>query len=831
MKKFTILATLINLSLAPSVAAQTLVGKVTSADGAPIAKAKIELEGTDIQVFTNESGEFEIIDMRQGIIELHISAAGYSHLHEDVTLTQSQSSRLTFTLSRSPIDVIDVVASPIHLSSMESAIPVKVLGGDALRRQTAATLGDTLENVPGVHTNFHAKVASTPIIRGLSGPRVLIAQNGLDVSDVSRVGPDHAVTSEASTAEQIEVLRGPATLFYGSGAIGGVVNIVDKRIPKDNELSGDWLLQHSSVDDQNLGSFNLTTGTGNLAFYADGFFRKSNDYDIPVTAVSEHEHEEKEHKEEEHEETFSVANSSEDSSGFTLGTSYLMSNGFVGIAVEQFDREYGIPGHSHGYEGHHEEHEEGDHGEKEHSEEEVFADLEQTKIHLVSELNLKDALFNSINFRAGYTDYKHSEIEDGSAGTTFKNETYELRLDSLHKTVAHFNGGVSFHYKLSEVEAQGSEAFTPASETEMFALSIMEERHFGDVLLQLGARVERVSITANEVVLPVTDVHSHDVERGDEHEDEHGGEGEAQVFAEDRSYTPISLSAGFVWDVKQGYNLGVAVSRAQRAPSASELFSFGPHIGTRTYEVGALFALEDHEGHAEFGLSGASIDMETSNNIDLTLRKTQGDVGFIFNLFYNQVDNYYYQIDTGLFAEAGHDHGDEEHEEEHEDEHGEEEHGHDEHSDELPIFLFQTNDVVLNGFEAQVAWQINDNFNASVFSDFVRARLKDGENLPRTPPLRFGTHLSYENESLSAHLEITRYQSQNRIAQFETTTDGYTLVDVHVSYDLPIFNQSMAVYFRGENLTDQQARVHTSFIKDDAPRPGRNLAVGIKGYF
>ena len=119
----------------------------------------------------------------------------------------------------------------------------------------------------------------------------------------------------------------------------------------------------------------------------------------------------------------------------------------------------------------------------------------------------------------------------------------------------------------------------------------------------------------------------------------------------------------------------------------------------------------------------------------------------------------------------------------------------------------------------------------SVFSDYVRARLKDGGDLPRTPPLRFGTQLSYENERLSAHLDITRYQSQDRVAPEETRTGGYTLVDASISYDLPFFSQDMAVYLKGSNLTDTEARVHSSFLKDIAPRPGRSIGVGVRGYF
>jgi iron complex outermembrane receptor protein len=149
----------------------------------------------------------------------------------------------------------------------------------------------------------------------------------------------------------------------------------------------------------------------------------------------------------------------------------------------------------------------------------------------------------------------------------------------------------------------------------------------------------------------------------------------------------------------------------------------------------------------------------------------------------------------------------------------------------LPVFLFRTDDVILYGFEAQVAWQLSDEFKATVFSDFVRARLKNGGELPRTPPLRFGSQFSYQTTNLSAHLDITRYQSQDRIADFETSTDGYTLVDMSISYNLPISNHNIEVYLKGNNLTDTEARVHTSFLKDLAPRPGRNLSIGVRGYF
>ncbi len=785
------------LLASPSVLAQTLSGTVTNAAGKPLANATVEIEALKRVTSTNELGEFTFSNVKEGDYTLHIFASGFAHLHEHAQVQSDNAEGANFVLARSAIEVIDVHATPMHLSVMESATPVSVLSGETLRRQQAATLGDTLEKLPGVQSNFHGNVASTPIIRGLSGPRVLITQNGLDVSDVSRVGPDHAVASEASTAKQIEVLRGPATLFFGSGAIGGVVNVVDQRVPTSTETRGEFVLETQTVNDQKLGTFNVTTGVDNIAFYADGFYRDSNDYETPVAPDID-----------DPDGAHVVENSNEESNGFTLGTSYLFDQGYVGVAVERFEREYGVPGHSHG----------GDTS--------VFADLEQTKYQLLGEYNFTNDFLQSVHFRAGYTDYEHAEVEGGSVGTTFSNETEELRVELLHKPMAGWRGGISLHYKGSDVFAQGEEAFTPPSEMEMFAVALMEERHFGDFLVQLGARAESVTLDASSVLLPELDAHEHNDEHDhDEHaHDEHEHEGSEFVrqFAVDQEFTPISLSAGVVYTISESYNVGVSLSRSERAPSASELLSFGPHIGTRTYEIGALFDLSE-EG--EFVLSQTAIDLETANNIDLTFRKTQGDVGFVFNAFYNQVDNYYFQEETGLFAESGHDHA---HDEEG---HDEEEHSEDEHSDELPVYLFGSADAVLHGFELQVAWQTTDNLKLDFFADYVKARLKDGGALPRTSPMRVGSHVAYTLDNFRADLDITYFAKQDDISTFETETDGYTLVDASITYDIPLGDIDLSVYLSGENLTDEEARVHTSFLKDIAPRPGRNFAFGVRGYF
>ncbi|MCV2884172.1 TonB-dependent receptor [Aestuariibacter sp. AA17] len=803
------IAAIVSVLLSTSTLAQTIEGVVLNQKGEGIAGAHIEVEGTSSKIKTDRRGKFVITDLQAGNTELHFSAQGFAHQHRDLTLGANERKHVNITLLRSPIEVVDVVATPIHMSVMESAAPVSVISGDSLRRQQAATLGDSLEKIAGVNTNFHANVASTPIIRGLSGPRVMIAQNGLDTSDVSRVGPDHAVATEASTARQIEVLRGPATLFYGSGAVGGVVNVVDERVPTDNTTRGEWSLGTTPVNSRNQASFNITTGISDIALYADGHWRETGDYKVPVSPEAEHNEQNDNHQ-------FIVKNSAEEAKGVTLGSSYLLENGYVGASIELFNRQYGIPGHSHGNEGI-----------------PVFADLEQSRIQVQGEFELDNTWISKVNLRGGMTHYEHAELENNEVGTLFENDTHELKVDLLHSPFLHWNGGVSVHLKHSEIAAQGEEAFTPPSEAKTLALALMEEKHFDKVLVQVGARIERVSLTADNVLLPDIDAHDHNESTSQNH-DQHGHSDEntiTRVFSVDQTFTPVTFSAGLVWDYLPGYNLGLSISRSERAPTASELLSFGPHIGTGSYEVGAMFAIHNDEEHAHFGLTDSVINLETANNIDLTFRKTQGDFGFVLNAFYNRIDNYYYQSATGLFAESGHDHSHAHSAELSAEPSAEPSSDHDSHSDELPIYLFHTDDVILHGFEAQFGWQVTDTIKATLFSDFVRARRQDGGNLPRTPPLRFGSQFSYEDTQLSAHIDVTRYQNQSRTAAEESTTDGYTLVDAVIAYQLAISDQDISIYLKGENLTDTEARVHSSFLKDIAPRPGRRLSLGIRGYF
>jgi len=785
------------LTFSSATLAQQISGKVVDHKGSPVNSATVSINGTDQTITTNEQGIFTFSGLNAGNFELHTSAKNYAHKNQYIMLNQDDVSDVIIKLSPSVMEVLDVYATPLHSSTIESALPVNVISGDDLKLKQASTLGETLKNEVGVHSNFYGSVASSPIIRGLDGPRVLITQNGLDAGDASRVGADHAVSTETSTASQIEVLRGPATLFYGSGAIGGVVNVVDNRVPTSSDTIAEWLLQYNDVSDEKQSSFSLQTGNDSFAVHLDGFWRDSGDYKLPKdfdAHAHEEEHEEEEHDEESEETPSHLANSASKSNGFTLGSSYLFEQGYIGFSYGTMNRDYGIPGHAH--------HEEEEIHEQEEHEEGTRAEMQQDRLQLLSEVNFKQNFIKQLATKFAYTDYQHQEIEGGQVGTTFTNKSIEMKADLYHQEYQGWQGAWTLHFKDSDFKAIGEEAFTPPSSTTSFAIAWLEEKHFDNVLLQLGARIERVSIEATEGSLNVpVDDHAHNL---------------GSISLDKQGLTPFSASTGLVWNYQAGYNIGMSIALSQRSPSAAELFSFGPHIGTNTFEVGAMYELAQEGDEIHVELSSQAPELETSYSIDLTWRKFEGDFGFVVSAFYNHVNDYYYQQDTGLFFDGEHD--DHELEE-------------DEHNEGLPILIYQQDDVDMYGAEAELFYQITSPLKASIFGDYIKAQLSDGGNLPRTPPMRIGGLLQYQGNSYDGELSVNRYFEQNDIAPIETVTDGYTMIDMNMNYYLDGFANDLVIYAKANNLTDEVAKVHSSFLKDIAPLPGRNFSVGIRGSF
>ena len=272
------------------------------------------------------------------------------------------------------------------------------------------------------------------------------------------------------------------------------------------------------------------------------------------------------------------------------------------------------------------------------------------------------------------------------------------------------------------------------------------------------------------------------------------------------------------WEYTDGQSVAVTLSRSERAPSQQELFSAGQHLATESYEVGLVFDMDD-EGHIEDELR--DVNEEVSTNLDVTFRKFTGDWGYSVSFFYNQAEDYIFQSNTGLLALTEHEEHDEDDAELEED-----------HSDEdtTPVYYFQQADADIWGVEVEAYVDLNDAFRLTVFSDYINAEVED-DNLPRTPPMRFGSELSYVNDGLTADIGFTWYDDQTDVASYESTTDGYTLVNANVQYEISGQGVDWVLFAKGSNLTDEEARIHTSFLKDKAPLPGRNITFGVRALF
>jgi iron complex outermembrane receptor protein len=497
-------------------------------------------------------------------------------------------------------EAVVVTARGDARSLAELSQPVSVLSGEDLRFRDQATLGATLGEQPGVASTSYAPGASRPVIRGLGGDRIRVLEDGIGSADVSDTSPDHAVSFDPLQIEQVEVVRGPATLLYGSSAVGGVVNVLQDHIPTSGgtrPVSGSLDLLGGSVADYHGGRAAIKAGKGPLVVHADALKRKSEDYQIPGYAASEAIREmEEEEGEEGHEETFgTLPNSAVDSEGASAGLSLVGRPGYIGASFTAFDTLFGIPGGGHVHGGEHE-------GEEHEGEEAVAirSDLRQRRVDVRGELFEPFSGFRAARLRFGVADYEHNEIEGDEIGTRFLNDAWEGRLELVHKPWGPAAGSFGFQVAKRELEAIGEEAFLPPSETTPWALFVFEEVGRGPLKLQLGARYESQEVDAF----------------GDE--------------PLSRSFDGFTASAGATWTSASGWHLGLTLARSDKLPSATELYANGPHAATRAFEVG-----------------DPALEKETSWGGDLSFGRRLGHFTGQVNLFANRFDGFIYERFSG----------------------------------------------------------------------------------------------------------------------------------------------------------------------------------------
>ncbi|CAB0149523.1 putative TonB-dependent receptor [Pseudidiomarina piscicola] len=685
-------------------------------------------------------------------------------------------------------EVIVISASPLNRTELNSAQPISVLSGDELREKQAHTLGETLAKEPGINATHFARVASSPIIRGLDGPRVKIMQNGLDTADVSRGSPDHAVTTETSVAQQVEIMRGPATLLYGSGAIGGVVNVVDERIAQDfvggtRGFFGGNLASVDNLRDINAG---ITTDVGSSVWHLDGFTRQSDDYSVPTFTN------------EEGEQVDTINNSFVDAAGGTLGVSYLFDNGYAGISYGRLEQSYGIPGHSHDD---HEGESEQEHAEhEEETEAQPYADLEQDRFQLHAGVMDPIAGIEKLEVRYAYTDYQHQEIEADITATSFTNKQHELRLTANHHLSGNWYGAIGYHGFSQQQTTFGEEAYAPPSETDRHGFFWLAETQGADLNWQTGIRYEKVSAEAPSLM---TGQNSYNFE-------------------------PFSASFGASYQWHPEIRFNANVSHAQRAPTANELFANGAHLATQTYELGLGYELHQ-EGEHSYAVepSQQHIALETSTGLDLGAHFESNGHHLNINFYANHIDNYIFESFTGVNSAdlESHDEHDEHDEHEQHDEH--------DHDEGLTVVEYTQRDVVLFGYEINGLWQLDEQWRLQAFSDYTRAYTRDDQsNLPRIPSQRIGADLTYNQGNWETQVGYIWHSRQNRTAANESATPSYGLVNAQFNWFPQAFaQQNLSIYLKAENLTDKLAYVHTSYLKMNAPVAGRNFSIGLRGEF
>lgn len=658
-----------------------------------------------------------------------------------------------------------VTANRSGQTLFEQIQPASVLVGEDLHLKLQPTLGETLKGEPGVSSTSFGPGASRPVIRGLGEDRVRVLQNGTSVLDVSNVSPDHAVATDPLSIRSVEVVRGPATLLYGPNTIGGVVNVIDDRIPQERFEekwpTGRFETMAGTADNLFSQSGALTWGAGPMVFHLEGFHRETDDLEIPGYARSSGLRAADPLPPGATEAKGTLSNSATQSTGGSFGASYVTDKGYLGFSYSGLDSNYGTV-----------------------AEPDVTIDMRQRRFDARGAAYSPAPSIKEINFKLGYSDYEHTEFEGASPGTKFLIEGYNGRVELMHEKIGPFEGAVGFESQYSDFSALGSEAFLPPVDTRVNSAFFFEELPVGKFHFQFGAR--------------------YDHQTNDTESNAAFGPGVG------RDFDGFSTSAGLVFNPNEDYAVSFSTAYTQRPPTYVELFADGPHVATGTFEVG-----------------DADLGTEDSLSFDLSVRKRTGRVTGSAGVFYYRFKDFISAQPTGTLDPV----------------------------DSLPIYVYQPIDATFQGAEIEAKVHLlepvtapveddakspgappvppsNQRLDLILRGDYVHAEdRKTDEPLPRIPPLRFSAGLDYGSGPFGARLEGQYAASQHRHADDELPTDGYFMVNASLSYDVTLGNVATTFYLKGVNLTDEEARESTSFLKDVAPLAGRGIIAGIRAEF
>ena len=699
------------------------------------------------------------------------------------------------------LPALRVLGGPLARGPGEYAQPVILLEERELQRRLDQSLGETLTGLPGVSSTNYFPGASRPIVRGFSNFRIRVLQSGLDPVDASAGSLDHAVAIEPYRAESVEIIRGPGAFLYGGGAVGGVVNVTDSMIPRSlgaQAVEGDFSGVADGSNRGTTGAFRTQVNGDEVALAFGGLKRRGGDLRIPgFGAVDPALQEDQPFQR--------LEQSHNNTDEFFFGASRFFENGYVGVAISRFGADYGI--------GREVEQEaagrdaEGRLIVDREFDDYVSIDLDRKRIDLQSEFETRGSLIEKVDFRVGAVDYVHHELENGIVGTTFQNRGFDSRLELSHRPLGEIEGGVGFEAAHSRFSATGDEAFLRPTRTWKGGVFSFQEWQREPITLQFGARLEHQNI------------------RPELFERDELSPDPAQPA--DYQKTGASGAAGVIFEFVEDHEAAINLSYTERLFNAQELYADGPHVGTFAFEI---------SDHIETG----NFDRERSIGLDAALRRKTGRIsgeltGFaqFFPDFatLRRTDEMAFENADGTFDLRRREDVDDAFLQ------GREQDGED--NEFLDVTRYQLTEALFIGAEAEVTFALKEAMSPAdesldwiLRADWVRARdLDENEPLPRIPPIRLGTEILWQHNGFFASADLLRVLRQNQTAPNETITPGYTLLGSGFGYRETFRDVTLDFFFRLENLLDEEARNHTSFVKDLAPLPGRHARAGLRMKF
>ena len=662
-------------------------------------------------------------------------------------------------------DIIVTGVLPVARQDMLSG--VAVLQGEKLTQALRPSIGETLAETPGVSATSFGPSASRPVLRGLQGERVRILTDGIGSIDVSNTSVDHAVVVNPLLAERIEVLRGPQSLLYGSSAIGGVVNVIDKRIPRsvpDEPVHIGALATYGSAANERSGAGSIDVPIGsNWVIHADGSYMKTDDLKIGGYALTPELRRQalasaQLPQDPDAEEPIDFAananvkgklpNSQSKTWTAGAGIAYIGDGGSFGLSYSHYDSLYGIPIRFATEPGQ--------------EQEGPRLDLLQNRVDARVEINAGGNVLDKIALRYGYANYRHFELEeDGEIGTAFYNKGMEGRLDLTQTKHGAWSGVTGGQFFIRDFNVVGEEAFLPKNSTEQVGIFTLQQLDYGALKFVAGARYENTALEGKP--MPEQD----------------------QFFNGRRSFDAFSASLGASYGFTQNWRFGVNLSRTERAPAAEELFANGPHAGTEAFEV----------GNPNFGL-------EKSWGAEAILRGSGPGYTFEASAYHTWFSNFIYEDQTGViedglpvyqFRQA---------------------------DARYYGFEVQGSATLAKIGEARIV--------ADGLADYVHAKIDNVGAAPRIPPLRLMGGLGVNTEKFDVRGEVEHSFDQKRVTSFETPTDGFTLVNAEVNYRPWGNTRPLSFALSANNIFNVNARRHASFLKDYAPLAGRDIRLSAR---